>query len=332
MPEIVARTLARSRSPGGVELVTFEVTAPKFLLAEINTHRMLSRSWASSRAIPSDRFLAAIETGGFVPSEFGVNRRGMQATETFSGEALIRIRAIWREALLSAVSFARELARERVHKQTANRIAEPYAYVPGVLTGTDWENFLALRAHSDAQPEFQELAEQIRDLLRRNELAAALAETHAAASARDVAELEWHRPYVENDEIPEIVAFTSDHLPEERLALVSSARAGRVSTRNHGTGKRDIGADLDLAADFRRKGHMGPFEHAATPFEADSRELVAFIQGSIAEFVAMGKPGRSSTSEFAERMARAVAYDGNFEGWHQFRKFIRGERVFRSAS
>ena len=45
------------------------------------------------------------------------------------------------------------------HKQTVNRLAEPFMMVKGVITATEWDNFFYLRRHKDAQPELQELAD-----------------------------------------------------------------------------------------------------------------------------------------------------------------------------
>lgn len=80
-----AKVLADSVSPAGVRLTTLEVTFPRFILAEVNTHRMLSRSSASSRAIPIEKRIKAVEEDPFVPEAFGRNRKGMQATEVLEG-------------------------------------------------------------------------------------------------------------------------------------------------------------------------------------------------------------------------------------------------------
>ena len=45
--------LADTISPAGHRLTTFEIKLPKVLLAELNTHRALSRNFSSSRAFPS---------------------------------------------------------------------------------------------------------------------------------------------------------------------------------------------------------------------------------------------------------------------------------------
>jgi thymidylate synthase ThyX len=59
MNDYAAKILADSLSPEGIRLTTFEVTFPRFILAEFNTHRMLSRNSASSRAIPTEKLAEA---------------------------------------------------------------------------------------------------------------------------------------------------------------------------------------------------------------------------------------------------------------------------------
>ena len=49
---ISAKVLADSITPDGKRLTTFEIKVPRIILAEFNTHRVLSRNFASSRAIP----------------------------------------------------------------------------------------------------------------------------------------------------------------------------------------------------------------------------------------------------------------------------------------
>ena len=49
---IKSTVIAHSLSPQGDELLTVEIILPRIILAELNTHRMLSKNSASSRAIP----------------------------------------------------------------------------------------------------------------------------------------------------------------------------------------------------------------------------------------------------------------------------------------
>jgi hypothetical protein len=62
-----ARILADSCSPAGIRLTTFEVTYPRIVLAEFNTHRDFSRNSASSRAIPVEKQVAKVLADPFVP-------------------------------------------------------------------------------------------------------------------------------------------------------------------------------------------------------------------------------------------------------------------------
>ena len=52
----------------GVNLYTFVLTYPRMILAEVNTHRMLSRNAASSRAIPAKKQRKQVLADPFVPS------------------------------------------------------------------------------------------------------------------------------------------------------------------------------------------------------------------------------------------------------------------------
>lgn len=55
-----AKILADSIA-SGVRLTTMQVTFPRIVLAEFNTHRMLSRNSASSRAIPVEKRIEQIK-------------------------------------------------------------------------------------------------------------------------------------------------------------------------------------------------------------------------------------------------------------------------------
>ena len=58
-----------SIAPNGARLTTLEVTMPRFLLAQWNTHRSMSRNAASSRAVPTTKMLERVEQQPFVPFE-----------------------------------------------------------------------------------------------------------------------------------------------------------------------------------------------------------------------------------------------------------------------
>ena len=51
MGQITAEIVAHSLSPQGDELISVLCTFPRIILAEVNTHRMLSKNTSSSREI-----------------------------------------------------------------------------------------------------------------------------------------------------------------------------------------------------------------------------------------------------------------------------------------
>ena len=249
-----ARVLADSIA-SGVRLTTLEVTMPRIVLAEFNTHRMLSRNSASSRAIPVEKRIAAIRENPFVPDAFAANQRGMQAGEALSEGEQERARRWWLEGRDHACSVAEDLARLGVHKQWANRLIEPYAWHTVIVTATEWENFFALRCSPEAQPEIRRAAELMSNAM-------------TASVPRALAPSCWHLPLV--DERDDDVA---GHL----LPQISIARCARVSYLTH-DGRRDPKTDLELYRRLLTSGHMSPFEHVArVARHLEREELGAFV-------------------------------------------------------
>ena len=82
--EITAKVIKDSKYLN-TRIITIEATYPKFLQAELNTHRMMVKNAASSRAIPVDSFSKNL----FIPDRVGINKSGMVATEYLTGEDLI---------------------------------------------------------------------------------------------------------------------------------------------------------------------------------------------------------------------------------------------------
>jgi thymidylate synthase ThyX len=81
-----ARIERDSISPMEIRLSTFVVTFPRSILAEVNTHRMLSRNSASSRAIPTEKLIQRVTDDPYIPEVFTKNQKGMQASEILSDE------------------------------------------------------------------------------------------------------------------------------------------------------------------------------------------------------------------------------------------------------
>lgn len=228
------------------------VTMPRFLLAEFNTHRVLSRNSASSRAIPVEKRIAMLESEPFVPEAFQMNVRGMQGGAVLDPIAQELAKRIWLRASKAAIKYAKLLAKIGVHKQWANRLLEPFAWHTVICTATEWENFYNLRVHPDAQPEIQIVARMMKEAM-------------AVSSPRVLNPGEWHIPFITQEDIDEATTGSGSIWTTDWLWLVklSVARCARVSYLTHDTGKRDVVADLSLHDKLQASGHMSPFEHCA---------------------------------------------------------------------
>lgn len=222
------------------QAATFEVYAPRFLLAEINTHRLLSRSAQSSRAIPVLKRAEMVRNDPFIPLEFGKNKPGMSANEAIGDVESVAAESVWRGALMTMLVSAEELAGLGVHKQLANRLLEPFAHFYGVITATEWENFWTLRLSPEAQPEFKELAQAMQT---------ALADSKPRSSMHSG---NYHLPYC------------PDYGMDIDAALkVCSARCARVSYKTVEGKLSNTVDDIALCERLLKQWHLSPFDHPA---------------------------------------------------------------------
>jgi len=224
----------------GDEIVTFEIVYPRFILAQLNTHRVISKSSASSRAVPVKKLIQMAKETPYIPETFGKNKSGMQSVEPIKDQQ--EARDAWLEARDKAVESAEQFMELGVHKQFANRVLEPFLWARTVLTATELDNFFKLRTHKDAQPEFRKIA-----LLMEEALATSIP-----------VELEvgqWHLPYV----LPREHKVYNTNI----LKKISSARCARVSYRLHNGMPTSVIKDTVLAQELLDSGHMSPFDHPA---------------------------------------------------------------------
>ena len=252
-----AKILADSVSEAGHRLTTFQITFPRIVLAEFNTHRVLSRNSASSRAIPVAKRIEAILESPFVPAAFGAAKAGMQAGEALDEQA--ECRQVWLDAMEDMVKHARRLERAGVHKQWANRLLEPFAWHTVIVTATEWENYWALRVSDMAQPEIFTISEKMKKLYEFNK--------PTLVTLADP--LPYHLPLVGSqygDNMGSLVVA-----PGTAVRL-SVARCARVSYLTH-EGIRDPEADKGLYAKLTSNGHMSPTEHAARPMSVAERSI-----------------------------------------------------------
>lgn len=326
-----AKVLADSVSPAGHRLVTLEVTLPRIVLAEFNTHRMLSRNSASSRAIPVEKRIAAVRADPFYPAAFGRNQRGMQAAEELGDEESRAARHVWTAALDAALREASELARLGVHKQLANRLLEPFLWHTIIVSATEWSNWDALRAHEAAQPGIQVPARMMRD-------------AREASRPVELGYGHWHMPLVDGAEIDEPLIGAAI----ERWKQISVGRCARVSVLTH-DGKRDVEEDVALCGRMRAGGHMSPYEHVARPMTPPEltryrRIELTLDDGTIVsepvtpwmELRRVGDEWPVLNGEWPKAVARMQTiaairdtyFCGNFNGWVQYRKELPHENDF----
>ncbi len=121
----------------GSEIYTFELTFPRFILAELNTHRAFSRNSASSRAIPFNKMVESVEKDPFIPVAWQIKHKGMQGTEYFDHQLSIAIcRGDWLVARDAAVYHAKIMYNYSVTKQLCNRLLEPFMWHKVIVTTT----------------------------------------------------------------------------------------------------------------------------------------------------------------------------------------------------
>lgn len=257
-----AKVIADSISPDLIRLTTLQVCCPRFILAEVNTHRVFSRNWRSSRAVPVDKMIEEVRNHPFIPSQFTRNQAGMQGGEPLSGAELVHAEMVWREAAEVAAHYAERLAAVGVHKQYANRGLEPYLYVHGVISATEWDNFFKLRLHKDAQPEFQELAQQMAHAINQS---TPVERKHYGTNS-------WHLPYITDFE-------RSDH-DLDYLMKMSASRCAWVSYKpfDESDAPNHVKVERTFNKLMSEPMHASPFEHVATPGSVHKSNFIGWDQ------------------------------------------------------
>ena len=282
-------------TPTKSRITTFEIEYPRFILAEFNTHRMLSRNTASSRAIPVQKMHEHIRENTAVPVVWGQNKAGMQADQEILPDMQNYAKLTWMEARDSAIRYSRLLADFDVHKQITNRLTEPFQIVKTVVTATEWENFFWLRDHEMAQPEFKELAHQMHTLYNQSQPQALQPE-------------EWHLPYVKSGRAANHTQMFIDEQTSLEIKLadaikISASCCAQVSYRKQDTSLEKAIRIYDQLVESK-PAHASPVEHQATP---------------ITQWDTLERIGVSHQDRYGQ------LWSGNFCGWVQYRKLIPGE-------
>lgn len=228
----------------GIRVTTLQLRYPRFIHAEFMTHRMFSRNASSSRARPIKKEIERILDNPAMPIYWGKNQAGMQAKEECIPQVIEQAQLKYKIAMNQALSEARALHDLGVHKQTVNRLLEPYQLMEVVVTATEWENFFNLRIHPDAQPEIIKLAYMM----------------YKAMEESIPVETNWHLPYLTKEEK---LSCLENAVTHDVAMRISSARCARVSYKLHDGSETSIEKDLELASKLfdRDFPHASPAEH-----------------------------------------------------------------------
>lgn len=249
---------------------------------------MFSRNASSSRAVPFKKLVEEATTFELMamPEVWGSEQKGMQTGASLEIRAQILAKGIWSDAAFHAARSADSLSKIGVHKSIVNRLLEPFTHINVVVTATEWDNFFGLRLDKGAEPTMRALA-------------VAMWEARNASTPRVLKPGEWHLPFItdeDQDSILKVVETDWNVHPSDEewckaCIKVSVARCARVSYMSFDTGKRST-IDEDLRLYDKLLGaqplHASPAEHQATPSE--DRSLW-----------------------------------GNFLGFAQYRKMLKGE-------
>lgn len=287
--------LAHSVNKWGNEVLTFESVYPRFVHAQRLKHRNHSVNTSSSRAIRLDFMADIIRRYPAIPVKFGKNQSGMVAGDLLDD---VKMLDIWLETRDAVLVFHEIFQREKLHKEIANRILEPWMTVKEVSSGTEWNNAYNLRA---ADPAAQgEIEVLFKLMLKLKRLSEPVLLKHG----------EWHLPYVKSirsvdDGVLRYYDSEGYELDVETAKAISSSCCAQVSYRK-------LNDTKDKATDIYNKLmpengnlHATPFEHPCTPF--------------------------SDFEYYRRRLAKAISGDnicmfkGNFQGWTQHRKEFKRE-------
>ena len=247
---IVVKIVQDSITEGGSRLITWCWEYWRSIHEEIMTHRALSRNSASSRAIPAQRMREWILAKPAIPVYWGMNQRGMQATEELSPDEIEAAREWWLGSLTLMAMRHEQGEKMGLHKQIVNRCIQPWMTMSVVVSATNdgHSNLFHLRKHKAAEPHFQCIAGLAWELYHNHK------PTFVPVGG-------WHLPYVDDTRVGVDMA-----------KKISTARCARVSYLTH-EGKRDVEKDLELHDMLAATASLGAEPMHASPFEHPARAV-----------------------------------------------------------
>lgn len=361
MSKINAIIIADSVDCRGNRLTSLLITLPRFLLSELNTHRMLSKNSASSRAIPFNKMVEAVQNNPFIPIAWQKDHKGMQGTEYHLNPEL-QIKT-WLEARDYAIRIASNLNNKdcNVTKQLCNRLLEPFMWTTMLITGSreGWNNFFKLRNPqydmSDSvngkqifksKKDVIEIYEDIEDVYKTDldwlklnkgqaeihimDLAEKIYDAMTESTPKQLEAGEWHIPFEDKINIEDLIIknnYDNIDLWEEAVnkakVKISTAMAARTSYTVVGD-EKEFTYEQQIALHDRMANQV-PFH--ASPFEHCARamsdeEYNHFIRGEF--IVTHSEPEYEDLGEFPES---AKGWCRNYKGFIQYREILENGKI-----
>lgn len=291
---MIKATIIKDSISGSCRITTFELEYPRFIHAELLTHRLFSRNSASSRAIPISTMNANIAANPAEPIHWGKNQPGMQANEELDVASKVEVQSLWKLAMEYAVDISTAMFNKGVHKQVANRVTEPYQHMKVVLTATEYSNWYDLRDHKDADPNIAKLARTMRIAMD-------------ASTPQELNPGEWHLPYIHTEFLEDKITYSVNDvmLTLEEAKMISASQCAQVSYRKSDDTLEKAKMIYDKLINSRPQ-HASPIEHQATPMQSQNDAWAGDIW----------EQGITHCDR------RGDYWSNNFRGWIQHRSII----------
>lgn len=318
------------------ELVTFIVTYPRIIHAEMCRHRAFSRNTSSSRAIPFSKTESDLKDNCFVPIAWQKKHSGMQGDYYFKGIEAETFEREWLNIKNNVITDAMRLHAKELTKQLTNRLVEPFTWTTEIITTSlpGLLNFFELRCPKykyylvdrDGNP-IEQISRSKGEYFRRTNTSdegqfetldwLSIDESPAEIHIQQIAELMyeefclsqperllsgvWHAPFIDSIDVKELSAIAGTDNLHDTLLKISTARCARLSYKTLGEEpKIDYEADLRLFDKLLKEKHMSPFEHCARTM---SKEEV----------------------DYYTRNGSEKGWCNNFQGFVQYRFIIENE-------
>lgn len=284
--------LIKASDAYGNVLLTYQMSVPRMILAEMEKHRNLSMSVESSRAVSLDKTTSG-STLTYVPL-WTLNQKGMRGKRITDSDKIYELDNDWENVKNIVLEKAIALADKGIHKQNVNRLLEPFMFVDMVVTLelSALEAMMVLRHPASttyeevkpdewddqfpAQPEFQVVAIKMWEAYKNCKLDYVLCD-------------EWHVPYINVD------------VPSQEQLFYSVGRCANIS---YGVNEYSFEKFVEIGEKMMRLKHPTPTEHQCK-----------FPNDNEVEFMEKRYDREYRTFELGK-------YYSNFQNWIQFRKIL----------